>query len=71
MIWHRNTDKPVVGSRILVKFKSTAPGNHFETVMMDSSDLNIIEKWCYAEEYQEAIERKLINEKMQEKGQGE
>lgn len=59
MSWHHFPHMPSDGDRILVKLKGCEEGNYFEMTITQLDSVGHIEKWCYWEDYQEILERKL------------
>ena len=62
MSWHRYPHVPEEGAHILALFKGCLVGNYFEMRVREGEGLGHIDKWCYYQDYQEAKERKLIND---------
>lgn len=61
MTWHTPPHLPEPGARIIVKFNGCKIGNYFDYTVREHEGLGHIEKWCYYEDYQQAIQRKLVN----------
>ena len=59
MVWHSFPHLPEEGAHILAKFKGSDLGNLFEMRIRQQEGLEHIEKWCYYDEYQEILKRKI------------
>ena len=63
MSWHSFPHLPEEGARIIVLYKGCKIGNYFEKVVREGEGFGHVEKWCYYQDYQESLKRRLTNEK--------
>ncbi len=63
MSWHTSPHIPENGAHIIVLYKGCESGNYFDITIREGDQVSHIEKWCYYEDYQESIKRKISNEK--------
>lgn len=61
MTWHSFPHIPEEGAHIICKYKGCPTGNLFDKVMVEGMDLKLVEKWCYYDDYQNAMQHQLKN----------
>ena len=62
MSWHSTTILPKEGDRLLVHFKGCEEGNYFKMTVREGESFNHIKKWCYLDDYNFSLQRKLERE---------
>ena len=63
MSWHTFPHVPESGARIIALYKGCKLGNYFDLIVREGEGLGHIEKWCYYDDYQTLMKRKILNEK--------
>ncbi len=63
MSWHSFPHLPEEGAHIIALFKGCKVGNYFEITVREGEGFGHLEKWCYYEDYELLMKRKILNEK--------
>jgi len=63
MTWHSFPHLPEEGAHIIALYKGCKKGNYFEMKIREGEGFSHIEKWCYYEDYEELMKRKILSGK--------